>query len=74
MLDFVSGLLRTISTRTALALRGPMITQRASVFTRPAKDPLGPSETIIGLGLFALAILGPSGWILTNIEDSKKKD
>ncbi|XP_013984905.1 cytochrome c oxidase subunit 8A, mitochondrial [Salmo salar] len=68
----MSGLLRTISTRSAL--RGPMITQRASVFTRPAKHPLGPAETIIGLGLFALAILGPSSWILANIEDYKKKD
>uniref|UniRef100_A0A674EQK3 Cytochrome c oxidase subunit 8B, mitochondrial-like n=1 Tax=Salmo trutta TaxID=8032 RepID=A0A674EQK3_SALTR len=58
----------------AISTNGPMITQRASVFTRPAKHPLGPAETIIGLGLFALAILGPSSWILANIEDYKKKD
>ncbi|XP_023823121.1 cytochrome c oxidase subunit 8B, mitochondrial [Salvelinus sp. IW2-2015] len=70
----MSGLIRTISTRTAPALRGPMITQRASVFTRPAKDPLGPVETVIGLGMFAVAILGPSGWVLANIENYKKKE
>ncbi|KAL0993944.1 hypothetical protein UPYG_G00115890 [Umbra pygmaea] len=69
----MSGLLRTISTRTAPALRGSMITQKASVYTRPAKSPISAAETAIGLGVFTLAILGPSGWVLANIESYKKK-
>ncbi|XP_010868883.2 cytochrome c oxidase subunit 8A, mitochondrial [Esox lucius] len=70
----MSGLFKAISTRTASALRGSMITQKASVYTRPAKEPVGPVESIIGLGMFSLAILGPSGWILANIENYKKRE
>ncbi|KAJ7996310.1 hypothetical protein DPEC_G00235770 [Dallia pectoralis] len=69
----MSGPFKAISTRTASALRGFMITQKAGVFTRPAKDPVGPAETAIGLGMFTLAILGPSGWVLANIQNYKKK-
>ncbi|XP_036379431.1 cytochrome c oxidase subunit 8A, mitochondrial [Megalops cyprinoides] len=71
----MSGVLRGIATaRSALVPRGPAVTQRASLFTRPPKDPLGPVETGIGLGMFALAILGPAGWVLANLESYKKKD
>lgn len=31
-------------------------------------------ETAIGLGMFSLAILGPSGWILAHLEDYKKRE
>lgn len=31
-------------------------------------------ETVVGLVMFSLAILGPSGWILANLESYKKKD
>ncbi|XP_035288013.1 cytochrome c oxidase subunit 8A, mitochondrial [Anguilla anguilla] len=71
----MSGVLRGIATaRSALALRGPTITQRATLFTRPAKQPLGSFETVMGLAMFSLAILGPSGWILAHIESYKKKE
>uniref|UniRef100_H3CKG2 Uncharacterized protein n=2 Tax=Tetraodon nigroviridis TaxID=99883 RepID=H3CKG2_TETNG len=56
-------LLRTLAYRAALALRGHTVSQRANIFTKPAKDKIGAMETAIGLGLFSLAILGPSGWI-----------
>ncbi|XP_071753266.1 cytochrome c oxidase subunit 8A, mitochondrial [Centroberyx gerrardi] len=68
------GILRTIATRVAPALQGPAVTQRANLYTRPAKDALGPVETAVGLGMFGLAILGPSGWILAHLEEYKKKD
>lgn len=31
-------------------------------------------ETAIGLGMFSVAILGPSGWILAHLEDYKKRE
>ncbi|XP_054470449.1 cytochrome c oxidase subunit 8B, mitochondrial-like [Anoplopoma fimbria] len=70
----MSGLLRTVARRAAPVLRGHAVTQRASLFAGPAKEKIGPLETIIGLGFFALAILGPSGWILAHLEDYKKKE
>lgn len=30
-------------------------------------------ETVIGVGVFMLTILAPSGWILAHLEDYKKK-
>ncbi|XP_060792273.1 cytochrome c oxidase subunit 8B, mitochondrial [Neoarius graeffei] len=59
--------------RSAPALRGTGITQRANITTKPAKDVLGPAETAIGLGVFAMTILVPSGWVLANLESYKNK-
>ncbi|KAJ8348326.1 hypothetical protein SKAU_G00269150 [Synaphobranchus kaupii] len=71
----MSGVLRGIATtRSALALRGPAFTQRASLVTRPAKNPLSSVETGVGMMMFTMAILGPSGWILAHIESYKKKE
>ncbi|CAL8284940.1 unnamed protein product [Lota lota] len=70
----MSGLLKTAATRVAPALRATTITQRATLYTRPAKEKLGTAETAIGLGMFTLAILGPSGWILAHLEEYKKKE
>ncbi|XP_040916498.1 cytochrome c oxidase subunit 8A, mitochondrial [Toxotes jaculatrix] len=68
------GFLRTISRCAAPALRRHAITQRASLYTTPPKGKMGPLETVVGLGMFSLAILGPSGWILAHLEDYKKKE
>ncbi|XP_051960736.1 cytochrome c oxidase subunit 8B, mitochondrial [Xyrauchen texanus] len=70
----MSGLLRGIARiRAVPVLRGSTITQRANIATRPAKDAVGPAETAVGLTLFTLAILGPAGWVLANLENYKKK-
>ncbi|XP_018950093.2 cytochrome c oxidase subunit 8B, mitochondrial [Cyprinus carpio] len=70
----MSVLLRGIArVRAAPVLRGSAITQRANLTTRPAKDSFGPVETIIGLTVFSITILVPSGWVLTNLENYKKK-
>ncbi|MCJ8740700.1 hypothetical protein PDJAM_G00062010 [Pangasius djambal] len=71
----MSALLRGLARiRSAPALRGTAITQRANLTAKPAKDVLGPAETTIGLAMFALAILVPSGWVLANLESYKKKE
>ncbi|XP_077089525.1 cytochrome c oxidase subunit 8A, mitochondrial [Siphateles boraxobius] len=70
----MSGLLQRIARfRNAPVLRGSTITQRANIASRPAKDALGPAETTAGLALFSLAILGPAGWVLANLENYKKR-
>uniref|UniRef100_A0A665W9N3 Uncharacterized protein n=2 Tax=Echeneis naucrates TaxID=173247 RepID=A0A665W9N3_ECHNA len=68
------GLLRTIASRAAPVLRAHAVSQRASIYTKPAKGKAGPVESAIGLGAFSLAILGPSGWILAHLEDYKKRE
>ncbi|XP_075995909.1 cytochrome c oxidase subunit 8A, mitochondrial [Genypterus blacodes] len=70
----MSGILRFLSSRAAPVLRGPSVTQRANLFTAPAKEKIGPLETTVGLALFALSILGPSGWVLAHLEHYKKKE
>jgi len=56
------------------ALRSTALQLRANVASQPAKDPLGPVETVIGISGFAVALLGPMGWILCHLEDYKKKE
>ncbi|XP_053504421.1 cytochrome c oxidase subunit 8A, mitochondrial [Ictalurus furcatus] len=71
----MSALLKGLARiRSAPALRGTGFTQRANITTKPAKDTLGAAETTIGLGLFGMAILVPSGWVLVNLESYKKKE
>uniref|UniRef100_A0A1A8HA60 Cytochrome c oxidase subunit 8a n=1 Tax=Nothobranchius korthausae TaxID=1143690 RepID=A0A1A8HA60_9TELE len=65
--------LRTIARRAGPFVRGNTMTQSANLYTKPAKEKIGPVETAVALGLFSLAILGPSGWILAHLEDYKKK-
>ncbi|KAM8834251.1 cytochrome c oxidase subunit 8A, mitochondrial [Synchiropus splendidus] len=68
------GLLRTIVSRATPVLRTQGVTQRAFLHSKPAKDSVGAMETVVGLGFFSLAILGPSGWILAHLEDYKKRE
>ncbi|XP_065143213.1 cytochrome c oxidase subunit 8A, mitochondrial [Paramisgurnus dabryanus] len=71
----MSGFLRAISRiRAAPVLRAPTISQRANITSRPAKGTVGTTETVVGLTLFSLAVLGPAGWVLANLENYKKRD
>ncbi|CAI5697274.1 cytochrome c oxidase subunit 8A, mitochondrial [Oreochromis niloticus] len=68
------GVLGVLARRAAPVLRGHVVAQRASIYTRPPKEKIGSFETAVGLGMFSLIILGPSGWILAHLEDYKKKE
>ncbi|CAN9502063.1 unnamed protein product [Ophioblennius macclurei] len=70
----MSGLLSNTLRRAGPVLRTHAVSQRAHLYTRPAKEKIGPLETAIAMGMFSLAILGPSGWILAHLEDYKKKE
>ncbi|XP_023680591.1 cytochrome c oxidase subunit 8A, mitochondrial [Paramormyrops kingsleyae] len=67
------GLLRGVLSARPLVRRWG-ITQRAGITTKPAKDPVGASETVIGLTAFMVSILAPAGWVLANLESYKKRD
>ncbi|XP_056587568.1 cytochrome c oxidase subunit 8A, mitochondrial [Triplophysa dalaica] len=70
----MSGLLRGLARiRTAPVLRGSSITQRANIATRPAKESIGLAETAVGLTMFTIAILGPAGWVLANLENYRNR-
>uniref|UniRef100_A0A8C5G1K7 Cytochrome c oxidase subunit 8A, mitochondrial n=2 Tax=Gouania willdenowi TaxID=441366 RepID=A0A8C5G1K7_GOUWI len=64
----------TVARRAAPLLRGHTITQRANVYSAPPKEKIGAMETVFALGVFAVTILGPSGWILAHLEDYKNKE
>uniref|UniRef100_A0A3Q0T3U8 Cytochrome c oxidase subunit 8A n=1 Tax=Amphilophus citrinellus TaxID=61819 RepID=A0A3Q0T3U8_AMPCI len=68
------GIVRVFASRAVSVLRGHTVAQRANIYTRPPKGKIGTFETAVGLGLFSLVILGPSGWILAHLEDYKKKE
>ncbi|XP_046889964.1 cytochrome c oxidase subunit 8B, mitochondrial [Hypomesus transpacificus] len=56
-------------------LRGAVrcqIIPRSSISTKPAKNHISAGEQCIALISMFVAILGPSGWILSHIEDYKK--
>ncbi|XP_029316656.1 cytochrome c oxidase subunit 8A, mitochondrial [Cottoperca gobio] len=70
----MSGLLRTVANRAAPVMRGHTVTLRANIYNSPAKEKIGPVETVIAMSMFSLAILGPAGWILSHLEEYKNKE
>ncbi|XP_033853631.2 cytochrome c oxidase subunit 8A, mitochondrial-like [Acipenser ruthenus] len=71
----MSALLRGIlSARSAQLMRGHGIVQRANLYAKPAKENIGTAETAIGFMVFTVALLGPAGWVLANLENYKKRD
>ncbi|XP_020514538.1 cytochrome c oxidase subunit 8B [Labrus bergylta] len=45
----------------------------ANVASKPAKHNITAGEQAIALTVMFVTILGPSGWILSHLEDYKKK-
>ncbi|XP_075998348.1 cytochrome c oxidase subunit 8B [Genypterus blacodes] len=61
----VSGLFRS-------ALRTQMV-PAANWSAKPAKHPISAGEQVIALTTMFVTILVPSGWVLANLENYKKK-
>uniref|UniRef100_A0A8V5GHD3 Uncharacterized protein n=1 Tax=Melopsittacus undulatus TaxID=13146 RepID=A0A8V5GHD3_MELUD len=40
----------------------------------PPQEPLGTGEAIVGLTAIFISLLAPSAWILSHLEDYKKRD
>ncbi|XP_061078160.1 cytochrome c oxidase subunit 8B, mitochondrial [Conger conger] len=51
----------------------PHIIPKANLTEKPAKHALTAGETAIGLLSMFAVILGPSGWILANLQEYKKR-
>ncbi|XP_066505983.1 cytochrome c oxidase subunit 8B [Hoplias malabaricus] len=57
-------------------LRAPLrhsLISRAQISVKPAKHEISAAEQGIVLLVMFATILGPSGWILANLEDYKKR-
>ncbi|KAE8606968.1 hypothetical protein XENTR_v10010946 [Xenopus tropicalis] len=63
-------------TRTVGLLRrtvNPHVMSKAGIGHRPAKDALTPAEQSIAMVTMFVTFLVPSGWVLANMEDYKKR-
>lgn len=68
----MSGLNRSF-TFLRSALR-PQIMQRANISHHPAKHVVSAGEQAFVLVTMFVTILGPSGWVLANLENYKKRE
>ncbi|XP_014331690.1 cytochrome c oxidase subunit 8A, mitochondrial [Xiphophorus maculatus] len=68
------GILRTVASRVAPVLRGHSVSQTANLYTRPPKEKISFVESSIAWVVLSATVLGPSGWILSHLEDYKKRD
>ncbi|KAJ8343248.1 hypothetical protein SKAU_G00305770 [Synaphobranchus kaupii] len=67
----MSGLNRSLNLlRTTLK---PHIIPKANISAKPAKHILTAGEKAIAMFTFFATILVPSGWVLTHLEDYKKR-
>ncbi|RAN42326.1 hypothetical protein RB25_26135, partial [Herbaspirillum rubrisubalbicans] len=67
----MSGLNRSFN-----LLRGvmrPQIIPKANISSKPAKHVLSAGEQVFVMVTMFVTILGPSGWVLTHLEDYKKR-
>ncbi|KAG7281192.1 hypothetical protein CRUP_032895 [Coryphaenoides rupestris] len=49
------------------------LVQRANLTSKPAKHHISVGEQVIAMTVFVVTILGPSGWVLSHLEDYKKR-
>ncbi|KAG7329472.1 hypothetical protein KOW79_007646 [Hemibagrus wyckioides] len=49
------------------------LTPRANISAKPAKHVMSTGEHVIAMVTMFVTILVPSGWILANLEDYKKR-
>ncbi|KAL6477561.1 hypothetical protein MHYP_G00133960 [Metynnis hypsauchen] len=40
---------------------------RSNLYWKPAKDKIGPGQTVFAMSVFAFALLVPAGWIMHHI-------
>uniref|UniRef100_A0A3Q1AQM5 Cytochrome c oxidase subunit 8B, mitochondrial n=2 Tax=Amphiprion TaxID=80969 RepID=A0A3Q1AQM5_AMPOC len=64
--------LPTASRLLRVALRTPVVPV-ANLTSKPAKHIVPAGEQAIAMAVLFVTILGPSGWILSHLEDYKKK-
>ncbi|XP_062402990.1 cytochrome c oxidase subunit 8B, mitochondrial [Sardina pilchardus] len=67
----MSGLTRSF---TLLRGAGTQMIQKANLSHKPAKNVLSAGEQAFVMVTFFVTILGPSGWVLANLENYKNKD
>ncbi|XP_034033013.1 cytochrome c oxidase subunit 8A, mitochondrial [Thalassophryne amazonica] len=65
ILSSVSRLLRNAA-RTQLV-------PRARISSQPPEEPLTAVDLVVGITALSVVILGPSCWILSHLEDYKKR-
>nr|Q863G0.1 RecName: Full=Cytochrome c oxidase subunit 8B, mitochondrial; AltName: Full=Cytochrome c oxidase polypeptide VIII-heart; AltName: Full=Cytochrome c oxidase subunit 8-1; AltName: Full=Cytochrome c oxidase subunit 8H; Flags: Precursor [Ateles belzebuth]AAP32257.1 cytochrome c oxidase subunit VIII heart form [Ateles belzebuth] len=46
---------------------------KAHVSAKPAETPTSPAEQAVGLSFIFITFLGPAGWILSHVENYKKR-
>lgn len=73
MCRLLAGIMRT---RRVLAPRMATMNQpRATlIYGKPPKDPIGAAETAFVLTVMTVTLLGPSGYILSQLDDYKAQD
>ncbi|XP_015193562.1 cytochrome c oxidase subunit 8B [Lepisosteus oculatus] len=49
------------------------ITPKASITSKPPKEVITPGEQAVALVAMFIAILVPSGWILSHLDDYKRR-
>ncbi|XP_056308415.1 cytochrome c oxidase subunit 8B, mitochondrial [Danio aesculapii] len=67
----MSGFNRSFTLLRA-AMRHQLI-PKANITAKPAKHKLSTGEQVIAMSVMFVTILGPSGWILSHLEDYKHR-
>uniref|UniRef100_A0A3P8Y957 Uncharacterized protein n=1 Tax=Esox lucius TaxID=8010 RepID=A0A3P8Y957_ESOLU len=62
----------TLNGRLAMIPRRNVVNQRKGVSSKPPKCHIS-AENIFVMTVFGLTILGPSGWILANVQNYQKR-
>ncbi|KAI4889845.1 hypothetical protein NFI96_010478, partial [Prochilodus magdalenae] len=70
------GVIMWMWSRSVSLLRAPLrhsLIPRAQISVKPAKHDISVGETCFVMAVMFATILGPSGWVLANLENYKKR-
>ncbi|XP_030626183.1 cytochrome c oxidase subunit 8B, mitochondrial [Chanos chanos] len=70
MLAVLRGVLQPMTMSRA---RGLLQERKASIYSKPPKNKIGPGQSFFIMSVFAVALLAPAGWILHHLPEYRQK-
>ncbi|XP_056620312.1 COX8 domain-containing protein [Triplophysa dalaica] len=70
MLAFLKGAVQPMTVSRARSL---LQKRDSSIYSKPAKNKIGPGQSLFIMSVFAVALLAPAGWILHHIPEYRQR-
>ncbi|XP_078031556.1 cytochrome c oxidase subunit 8A, mitochondrial-like [Epinephelus lanceolatus] len=69
----MSSLLRRTTLTCSRLMKTIQQNHRSTIYSKPPKEEIGPVQSLFALCAFAVALLGPAGWIMHHLPEYRRR-